>query len=637
MKGNKKAFSEAIKFQWVYYERFLNLYSVLLKLAELFEKKERIAKEIPEILVRGTDFDACFTVLFEDKGISQGFYSLLGEEPNLSVEKIEEINKGALSPSTFFDTLGYGVLYVHPLTFELKIKGFVVLGKKEMVEKEKLGLKEVELVIGIFNRFLQLFGQRQKEFDVTKYLPTALLLLDRKGTLVYANEKAKEMFSPYFEIKEGTKIESLFPDFKSFLLEEESFLGEVSFKAQGVEKVYEIETYPVKGEEGKTILKGMTIRDVSAIKVMEEEAFYREKMETLGMLSAGIAHDFNNLLTGILGYASMLKGFLSHDEKLQRYAEVIERSAIRASNLTKHLLNFSRRQRRPATEFDLHVILDDTLFLVGESFRDITVKKEYEARQFLIKGDESEFQHVFLNLFMNAKDAMEGSGTLSVETKKVSIQGIEFVRVKVEDTGKGMDDETLQRLFRPHFTTKKFGGHVGLGLYRVEKTIKKYGGFIEVESEKGKGTRFYLYIPISEGMPEVRLKSFQVPKNEEKKERKSVLVVDDEDFICEMFKHVLSEKFDVTCCLSGEDALRQIEERDFDLIVLDIIMPGMKGDEVLRKVRERGKALKVLISSGYMREDQRERIRKLGADAFLDKPFREEDILKVVSDLMDLK
>lgn len=637
MKTERETLSQAINFQWGIYERFLNIYSILLKLTELFEKRERMIEEIPEILVRGTDFDTCYAVLIEEGQEREGFYSLVTKTPDIELKTIMKLNKDAFSPFTLFDTLGYRVLYIHPLVFDFEVRGFVVLGKKESGEKEKVWVKELEIILGIFNRLLSLSAFKQMDF--TKYLPTPLLFLDNRGTVVYVNERAREMLSPFSRIIEGKKIESIFPDFDtSLLLEEQPFLGEVSFKVPEGHKVYEVEVYPIKDTKGKIVLKGVTLKDISALKAMEEEAFYREKMETLGMLSAGIAHDFNNLLTGILGYASMLKGFLSGDEKLLKYAEVIERSAVRASGLTRHLLNFSRRQKRPSMEFDLHVILEDSLFLVGESFRDITIKKEFEPTQFLIKGDESEFQHLFLNLFMNAKDAMEGSGTLIVETKRIRVQGMEFVRVKVEDTGKGIDEEALEKLFKPHFTTKGFGGHLGLGLYRVEKTVKKYGGFIEVESQKGKGTKFYVYIPLVYGRYGTKTNELKASQKEiVEPEKRSILVVDDEDFICDMFRHVLSDKFDVTCCLNGEDALREIEKRDFDVIVLDIIMPGIKGDEVLRRIRESGKETKVIISSGYMREDQRERIKKMKVDAFLDKPFREEDILKIMEKILTVK
>ncbi|MCX7856776.1 MAG: response regulator [Deltaproteobacteria bacterium] len=634
MKTNREQVSKAVNFQWDMYERFLNIYSILLKLTELFERREKIIEQIPEVLVRGTDFDTCYAVLMEENGVREGFYSHLTRIPDIHLQSIERINREALSPSVFFDTLGYGVLYIHPIVFDFEIKGFIVLGKKDVAQKEKIGVKELEVILGIFNRLLAFSAL--KELDFTKYLPSALLLLDNKGTIVYSNEKARNLLSSFSRIIEGRKIEHIFPDFDTSLLyDEKPFVGELSFKTSEGHKVYEVELYPIIDKKGKTVLKGMTMRDISALKTMEEESFYREKMETLGLLSAGIAHDFNNLLTGILGYASMLKGFLSQDEKLLKYAEVIERSAVRASNLTKHLLNFSRRQKKPSMEFDLHVILDDSLFLIGESFRDIAIKKEFEPYQFLIKGDESEFQHVFLNLFMNAKDAMEGSGTLFVETKRLIIGGKEFVRVTVEDTGRGMDEEVLEKLFKPYFTTKAFGGHLGLGLYRVEKTVKKYGGFIEVQSQKGKGTRFYVYLPLTYGKSETKTESMEAfQRQRSKPQKKKILVVDDEDFICDMFKHVLSDKFDITCCLSGEEALKEIDRSDFDIIVLDIIMPGIKGDEVLRKIRETGKEVKVIVSSGYMREDQREKIKKLKVEAFLDKPFREEDILRTISKLV---
>jgi signal transduction histidine kinase/CheY-like chemotaxis protein len=637
MENKEKIVSQAIEFQWDIYERFLNIYSILLKLIELFEKKERVIEEIPQILVLGTNFDTCYAVLFDEQERREGFFSLVVKDPDMDLQKIVKLNRGSLSPSTFFDTPEYAMLYVHPLVSDFEIKGFIVLGKKDLQEEEKIGIKEIEIILGIFNRLLSFspFG----EIDLTRYLPYALLLLDSKGTILYSNEKAKEMLSQFSRILEGRKIDTIFLGFdNSLLLEDEPSLGEVSFKTREGYKTYELEIYPVKDKKGKTVLKGIIVRDVSLIKAMEEESLYREKMEALGMLSAGIAHDFNNLLTGILGYASILKGQLSKEERIVKQLEVIERSATRASNLVKHLLNFSRRQKRPSMQFDLHVILDDTLFLFGESFRGIEVKRKFEPTQFLIRGDDSEFQHVFLNLFMNAKDAMEGSGVLSVETRSITLGEKEYVRVTVEDTGRGIDERVLEKLFKPHFTTKSFGPHLGLGLFRVEKTVKKYGGFLEVETDKGKGTKFYVYIPISSKSRERQAETIRSTNEEKPKpQRKSILVVDDEDFICDMFRHALSANFEVICCTNGEEALKEMEKREFHMVILDIIMPGMKGDEVLRRIRETKKDVKVVISSGYMREDQRERIKRLKVEAFLDKPFTEGDILDIVRKVLEEK
>jgi signal transduction histidine kinase len=333
--------------------------------------------------------------------------------------------------------------------------------------------------------------------DFTAHLPSAFLLVDSTGTVVYSDRGAEEMFSELSETIQGASIDVLFSNFDTSLLYEKRFAsGVVTLKTPQGHKICQIQVYPIEDEEGRVLCKGIILTDVTLLKIMEERLLHREKMETLGILSAGIAHDFNNLFAVILGHTLMLKQSVPNDEKLLKRVETIERSVQRASTLIQRLLNFSRRQKRPSMQFDLHAVLDDILFLFGESFKNIEIERRFEPARFLIGGDESEFQNVFLNLFMNAKDAMDGNGRLSVETQAFVVDGKDFVRVTVEDSGKGMDAEVLERLFEPYFTTRSRDGHLGLGLFRVERTVKKYGGFVEVESQRGEGTRFYIYLPL---------------------------------------------------------------------------------------------------------------------------------------------
>lgn len=634
-KFKEKPYRDALTFQVDIYERLLNLYSLIFRLTELIKNKSQLIEEIPEILVRATQFETCHAVIFLDSGKKEGFYSITRRESGLDTSTLKGLIGKSLSPSLYFDKFGYGALYVYPLTSNLELTGLIALGKEGYaVDRENLNLKEVEIILGMVERLIGYAFQR--EIDFTKCLPVPLLFTDLSGRVVYANDEAKEMLSSITTIVEGNRIESILPEFDIQILKEEKpYVGEISFRTSHGPKVYELSIYPIKDSRDRVLFKGITLKDITALKSMEEEFFYRGKMETLGMLSAGIAHDFNNILTSILGYVSMLKTSLSSDEKLARYADVIERSALRASNLTKHLLNFSRRHKKPAATFDLHAVLEDCLFLIGESFRDIEVVKDFDELQFLLRGDESEFQHVFLNLFFNAKDAMEGKGRLTVRTKKVTIKDKNFVKVSVEDTGQGMDEKIIKNIFKPHFSTKQFGSHLGIGLHRVEMTMKKYGGFIEVESERGKGTRFSLYIPLSSvKRPETDLDLKYEGEVQRSGSKRKILVVDDEEIICEMLEGFLSSNYLVRTCQSGEEALKILEREDFDLLILDIIMPGMKGDEVLRRLREMKKEIKVLVSSGYMQEERLDKIKRLGIDGFLQKPFRREEILKAVEEVL---
>ncbi len=360
----------------------------------------------------------------------------------------------------------------------------------------------------------------------------------------------------------------------------------MKYKSGDKFKIFRIESFPVKEAAEKGVWKGLLFKDVVEKKIKQEEHVLKEKMESIGMLAGGIAHDFNNLLTGVLGYASLIKNFLSNEEKLYRYAEAIESSAQRAAKLAQHLLNFSRRQRRVSGIVDINMLLEDILFLIKESFRDIEIEKAFDARLYPIKGDEGELQNVFLNLCTNAKDAMTGKGVLRVRTERKRYVGHrEFALIDIEDTGQGIDEKIKETIFEPYFTTKENGTNIGMGLYLVDKIIREHGGFVELQSEKGKGTKFSIYLPLPTKIDEPE------PAKEEPTNggltKQKILVVDDEDVVRELIKGVLTdEPTEILEASDGSQAIEIFKEKyaSIDLVILDMIMPGIKGDEVLKEI-----------------------------------------------------
>ena len=282
---------------------------------------------------------------------------------------------------------------------------------------------------------------------------------------------------------------------------------------------------------------------------------------------------------------------------------------------------------------DLNELLEDILFLLRETFRDVGVEKSFDDALPPVRGDEAELQNVFLNLCMNAKEAMEGRGLLKVTTRRKSLGGKEFACVEIEDSGQGMDDELREKIFQPYFSTKETGSNLGMGLYLVDKTVKEHGGFIECESEPGKGTRFILYFPAhleAVGKQEA-VRGSRVIGGLKKRR---ILVVDDEDIVAELIKGVLAgEGAEVLSAANGHEAIDIFEKRhnSIDLVILDMIMPGMNGDEVLKVLREIRDDIKIIISSGFMNEDQREKLQEYRIEGFLDKPYNDKDVLNVVS------
>ncbi|MBA4419366.1 MAG: hypothetical protein C0392_15900 [Syntrophus sp. (in: bacteria)] len=640
--------TESISFQWDFYERAINNYSIIMRMLGCFEEEDSLISQIPKAFVEESLFDMC-KIIKDDNGIiKEGFFSIEDSLNDIDMESIKALNGAAASPSILNNAFGYNTLYLYPLKRELDVIGFLLLGKKFQIDLDPRFLKELDIVCNIYNKSLLLHRnlrtQKSEVFSkgiyehVLNEFPDAFLLLDKNGFISFANQRAKKEFEGKKGLLVGEKIDNIFTGLQDdFLKKNTPIQGEINYKSREQYKVFTMDCYPIKEGRKNTSWKGLILKDVLEAKIKEEETYLKDKMENMGMLAGGIAHDFNNLLTGVLGYASLIKNFLSKDEKLYRYAEAIEHSAQRAAKLTQHLLNFSRRQRKATGIVDVNALLEDILFLLRESFRDVEVEKTFDNLLPPIRGDEADLQNVFLNLCINAKDAMKGQGLLKVKTKrKKHIGGREFASVEIEDNGQGIDEEIRQKVFQPYFTTKETGTNLGMGLYLVDKVIKEHGGFIECDSEKGKGTRFTLYIPLPLEIIEREHKLHKEPPRHGGHTKRRVLIVDDENIVRELIKGVLSEEgIEVMKAADGYEAIKIFREHKhhIDLVILDMIMPGIKGDEVLRALREIRDDIKIIISSGFMSEDQRERLKEHRIDGFLDKPYKDRDVIRSINSI----
>lgn len=626
--------SESALFQWDFYERALNNYSIVTRIMDCLEDEDGLITRMPRIFVEESLFDMCAIIKEEKGSAKQGFFSIDDSLNNIGLDEVTALNGGASSPSLISDAFGYHTLYLYPLKKDIRPTGFLVLGKKFPLNLDERFLRDLEIVCGIYNKSLSL----RENLEARDGLPRsfyenalndfsdALFLVDRNGAIGYANKRAKKEFEGKKGLLIGEKIGHIVTG-----ISESPANGEVTYQSSEQLKVFAMESYPVQGDGS---WKGFIFKDIMKARIEEEEKLLKEKMENMGMLAGGIAHDFNNLLTGVLGYASLMKN-LTREEKLYRYAEVIEQSAQRAATLTQHLLNFSRRQRKAAGPVDLNALMNDILFLLSESFRDLEVEKTLDQDLPPIHGDEADLQNILLTLCTSAKDAMNGQGLLKVRTKTESMGGREYASIEIEDTGNGIE-EIRKRTFQPCFTTEEAGSKLGMGLFLVDKVIKEHGGFINCESEQGKGTRFALYIPLPFGIVGKQATPDD-PAPQAKPKTRKVLVVDDEEAVRELARGVLSrEGMDVLCAEDGNKAIEIFEEHcdHIDLVILDMIMPGIKGDEVLRLLREIRDDIKIIISSGHMSEDQREELRGCMVDGFLDKPYKDTDLIRAISRIL---
>jgi nitrogen-specific signal transduction histidine kinase/CheY-like chemotaxis protein len=639
---------ESLGIQWNLYERSVNNYSIIMRILNCLENKDSFIKDIPKIFVEESPFETCKILKIGDNTVKEGFFSLDNTPDNLNIETIKLLNTGIMSPLMQYNVSGFSALYIHPLKDNLNIIGFLVLGKRSQLNLDKSLFREIEIICNIYNKALLLSSNITNHSEevnnkaifelVINEFPNAMFLVDKGGSICFANKRAREEFENRKSLFIGERLDNLIIGIdEDFYKKDYAHHGDVTYKSGDIFKIFKMNCFPVIEKQGMASWKAIVLTDVAEEKFKNEEHLLKEKMGSIGLLAGGIAHDFNNLLTGVLGYASLMKNFLPKEEKLYRYAEAIEHSAQRASKLTQHLLNFARRQKKAIGIIDVNALLEDVLFLLKESFRDVEIEKSFYEYLPLIKGDEAELQNVFLNLCINAKDAMNGIGLLKVRTERKQQAGEKgFVLIEIEDSGKGIDDGIKTKIFEPYFTTKENGKNLGMGLYIVSKVIREHGGFIELDSQPDQGTKFSIYIPAAVDETWKNTPVEQTTKENIRQKRK-VLIVDDEDIIREFVKGILmDEGAHVIEASNGKEAIEMFAEhhKSIDLVILDMIMPGIKGDEVLRKIRGQRPDIKVVVSSGFMSEEQKDNLKEYSVDGYLDKPYRDKDVIKTVFDIL---
>jgi CheY-like chemotaxis protein len=371
-------------------------------------------------------------------------------------------------------------------------------------------------------------------------------------------------------------------------------------------------------------------------------------MEAIGRLAAGVAHDFNNLLTVIGGYSSRALSRFKEQDPLHADLSEIRKAADRAASLTRHLLSFSRKQILQPQVLDLNGIvgeMDRMLHrLIGEDIRLLTILHPALA---CVKADAGQMEQVIMNLAVNARDAMPKGGTLTIETANVHLQEDivqrhfnvppgDYVLLAVTDSGIGMDSETQDRIFEPFFTTKPEGEGTGLGLSTVYGIVERSGGTIVVYSEVGRGSAFKVYLPRIEEAP-ARAKpmaAVTLPRGSE-----TVLVAEDEDALRALVCAILREHgYKVLEARNGGEGLLLCEQYPgaIDLMVSDVVMPSMSGNELASRLSALRPAMRVLFMSGYTDASMVHHGMLVSGTAFLPKPFGPDALVLRVREALDV-
>ena len=386
--------------------------------------------------------------------------------------------------------------------------------------------------------------------------------------------------------------------------------------------------------------------DVTDRRALEDQFRQAQKMEAVGRLAGGVAHDFNNLLMVISGYAEVILAKLPLEDPLHEKGRAIQLAADRATTLTRQLLAFSRKQLLELKIVDVNAIVKDMQRLlnplIGENVELLTVLAP-EATY--TRADAGQLEQVLMNLVVNAKDAMPVGGKVTIQTGAIVVdekhrRSPQFIRpgqyitLSVSDTGTGMDKETQSRIFEPFFTTKEKGKGTGLGLSTVYGIVKQSGGYVMVQSEIGRGTTFQIYLPQVEGIAE---KKPAPAPDAALGGTETILLVEDEESVRLLVRDTLSAKgYQVLEADSGESGLATAERHDakIDLIITDVVMPGIGGRELVKQLTQIRPAIKVLFLSGYTEDAILSDGSIESGTAFLQKPFSLQNLSRKVRELL---
>ncbi len=388
-------------------------------------------------------------------------------------------------------------------------------------------------------------------------------------------------------------------------------------------------------------------RQIAERKHAEHQMLKVQKMEAVGTLAAGVAHDFNNMLGGVLGNVNLIQMGLSPDHPAQAKLRTIEKIVISGAHLARQLLGFARGGKYSPQPTDINRTVQDTLDLFARTRKKMRLQTRFEADLPTVRCDQIQIGQVLLNLWGNAADAMGDPGDLFIETDNVAVDEAKaalhhvaagpFVRITVRDTGPGIPVEVQARLFEPFFTTKEMGKGTGLGLASAYGIVEHHGGFIEMDSRVGEGTEFRVFLPVIADLaaPGVR--------NEPSAPTRpagsgTILLVDDEPTFLEIGEEMLKMLgYQVVKAANGEAALAHFKERGHSIcmVILDIVMPGMSGIETFFKLREIDPGVKVLMASGYSKDEEVARVLEQGVADFIEKPFRLHELAQKIKALTD--
>ena len=400
----------------------------------------------------------------------------------------------------------------------------------------------------------------------------------------------------------------------------------------------------IRGKHGQPAGMTVNLTDITERKSLQAQYEHAQRMESLGTLAGGIAHDFNNLLMGIQGRTSLMAMDLVPGHPFYEHVREIGEYVKSASELTKQLLGFARGGKYEVKPLDIDQLVQSSIDMFARTKKELRIRKFLEVSQRTVEADHRQIEQVLLNIYFNAWQAMPDGGILTIRTSVAQLDATfcrpyqvpagTYARIAVTDTGIGMDKRVQQRIFDPFFTTKEKSRGTGLGLASAFGIIQNHNGFITVDSEVGRGTTFTLYLPATEKPVVLEAKIAEhLTRGSE-----TVLLVDDEELIINVGKTMLEKLgYAVVVALSGQEAIdifTRMGDR-VDLVVLDLIMPGMDGGKTFEQIRRIDPGIRVLLSSGYALDGQAKAVLQKGCNGFIQKPFTIQALSNKVRAILD--
>jgi PAS domain S-box-containing protein len=525
----------------------------------------------------------------------------------------------------------------------LKLNNF---DKQKSLLNKKLQEYNESLEDKVRERTEELQKIQEEVVTIFHQIPVGVMVLNNKGNIIWYNtELLKIVEMPENEMVSGQEVFSIkkfneigLTDVISNLYQKRDkqiLQHHLNFRKNGNSKLVEVVSQPLAQKDSKADGSIFIIKDVTREVILEKKMIQDQRLENIGKIAGGIAHDFNNILAIILPNAQLLKLQLADKPEWIKYLDTIEKASEQAATLTRKILSFSRGSSSEAHKI---ININDTVYEFIKMFRRVSdrkieIVKKLASDLWNIKAEKGQIEQIMMNLSVNARDAMPAGGKLIFKTENVVIDTIDdsdinpklgpgkYVLLEIADTGKGISNKLIDKIFDPFFSNKKDGQGTGLGLSVVYGILKAHRGVIDVQSREEQGTTFRLFFPMSE---EEADKDYEVTENLVSGTG-TLLVVDDEKMIQQTLKGMLeSLNYKVLFADNGRKAIQayKSKKREIDAILMDIQMPIMDGVEAAHKILEINPEARIIFTSGYAETKSFETLRKMGYQLFLKKPYK---------------